>query len=203
MSLSKPVLQRPNPTLPRSSSSSSPEPAQSGRQERKRRKARGRPKGKAKRLKLDPTTRPSECRAFQECFAVLAEGISDLEWLAAELYSKELISARDLYAPINIMPHYPPYGQKAGNIGALTCHGNFVLEILVPRTKIFAGKYGPPLEKSVRVEVPHFRPSFSNKKYKTTANQRRASLVTLNAPGEVSNKTELLFSQAESATASF
>ena len=23
------------------------------------------------------------------------------------------------YAPINIMPHYPPYGQMAGNIGAL------------------------------------------------------------------------------------
>ena len=99
MSLSKPVLQRPNPTLPRSSSSSSSEPAQSGRQERKRRKARGRPKGKAKRLKLGPSTRPSECRAFQECFAVLAEGISDLEWLAAELYSKELI-ARDLYKKV-------------------------------------------------------------------------------------------------------
>ena len=27
------------------------------------------------------------------------------------------------YAPINIMPHYPPYGQKAGNIGALTKGG--------------------------------------------------------------------------------
>ena len=24
------------------------------------------------------------------------------------------------YAPINIMPHYPPYGQMEGNIGALT-----------------------------------------------------------------------------------
>ena len=99
MSLSKPVLQRPNPTLPRSSSSSSPEPAQSGRQERKRRKARGRPKGKAKQLKLDPSTRPSECRAFQKCFAVLVEGISDLEWLAAELYSRELI-ARDLHKKV-------------------------------------------------------------------------------------------------------
>ena len=41
------------------------------------------------------------------------------------------------------------------------------------------------------------------REYKTTANQRRASLVTLNAPGEVSNKTELLFWQAESATVSF
>ena len=99
MSLSKPVLQRPNPTLPRSSTSSSPEPTQSGRQERKRRKARGRLKGKPKRLKLDPSTRPSECRAFQECFAVLAEGISDLESLAAELYSKGLI-ARDLYKKV-------------------------------------------------------------------------------------------------------
>ena len=27
------------------------------------------------------------------------------------------------YAPINIMPHYPPYGRKAGNIGALTKGG--------------------------------------------------------------------------------
>ena len=26
-------------------------------------------------------------------------------------------------APINIMPHYPPYGQKAGSIGALTKGG--------------------------------------------------------------------------------
>ena len=25
-----------------------------------------------------------------------------------------------LNVPINIMPHYPPYGQMAGNIGALT-----------------------------------------------------------------------------------
>ena len=40
--------------------------------------------------------------------------------------------------------------------------GILVLKILVPRTKIFAGKYGPPLEKSV--EDPHFRPSFSNKR---------------------------------------
>ena len=45
-----------------------------------------------------------------------------------------------------------------------------VLEILVPRTKIFAGKYGPPLEKSVRVEDPHFRPSSQTREYKTTAN---------------------------------
>ena len=42
--------------------------------------------------------------------------------------------------------------------------GILVLEILVPRAKIFAGKYGPPLEKSVRVEDGHFRPSFSNKR---------------------------------------
>ena len=40
--------------------------------------------------------------------------------------------------------------------------GILVLEILVPRTKIFAGKYGPPLEKSsYRFEDARFRPSFS------------------------------------------
>ena len=38
------------------------------------------------------------------------------------------------------------------------CHRNSVLEILVPRAKIIAGKYGPPqVEKSVRVENAHFR----------------------------------------------
>ena len=41
--------------------------------------------------------------------------------------------------------------------------GILVLEILVPRAKIFTGKYGLPLEKSVRVEDDHFRP-FSNKR---------------------------------------
>ena len=104
MSLSKPAFQRPNPTLPRSSSSSSPEPAhqnRSGRQERKRRKKRGNRKGKpkAKWVKIDPSTRPPECRAFQKCFAVLFEGISNLEPLAAQLYSKELIT-RDLYKEV-------------------------------------------------------------------------------------------------------
>ena len=42
--------------------------------------------------------------------------------------------------------------------------GILVLEILVPRTKSFAGKYGTLLEKSVRVEDARFSPSFSNKK---------------------------------------
>ena len=64
--------------------------------------------------------------------------------------------------------------------------GILILEIFVPRTKIFAGKYGPPVEKSVQVEDAHFRPSFSNKRiYRTTPNQRRVSLATLNAPGKV------------------
>ena len=42
------------------------------------------------------------------------------------------------------------------------CRVGSVTGILV--LEIFAGKYGPPLEKSVRVEDPHFRPSFSNKR---------------------------------------
>ena len=42
--------------------------------------------------------------------------------------------------------------------------GILVLEILVPWTKIFAGKYGPPLEKSVRVEGVRFEPSFLRKR---------------------------------------
>lgn len=32
-----------------------------------------------------------ECRAFQKCFSVLADGISNPGWLAIQLYSKELI----------------------------------------------------------------------------------------------------------------
>ena len=46
----------------------------------------------------------------------------------------------------------------------LDCHGNFGPGNLVRRTKIFAGNYGPPLEKSVWVEDPHFRPAFSKKR---------------------------------------
>ena len=34
------------------------------------------------------------------------------------------------YAPINIMPHYPPYGQMVGNIGALTEGGSRHLILL-------------------------------------------------------------------------
>ena len=45
-----------------------------------------------------------------------------------------------------------------------TIRSCLVLENLVPRTKIFAGKYGPPFEKSVRAESAHFRPSFSNRR---------------------------------------
>ena len=37
-----------------------------------------------------------------------------------------------------------------------------VTGVLVPWTKIFAGKYGPPLEKLVQVEDAHSMPSFSN-----------------------------------------
>ena len=40
------------------------------------------------KAKLDST----ECQAFQKCFAVLSEGISDPAWLASELYSREMVS---------------------------------------------------------------------------------------------------------------
>ena len=33
-----------------------------------------------------------ECQAFQKCFAVLCEGISDPAWLATQLYSRGMIS---------------------------------------------------------------------------------------------------------------
>ena len=35
----------------------------------------------------------SECQAFQKCFAVLNNGISDPGWLASELYSRDMISS--------------------------------------------------------------------------------------------------------------
>ena len=35
----------------------------------------------------------SECQAFQKCFAVLNNGISDPGWLASELYSRGMISS--------------------------------------------------------------------------------------------------------------
>ena len=34
----------------------------------------------------------AECQAFQMCFAVLCNGISDPGWLASELYSRDMIS---------------------------------------------------------------------------------------------------------------
>ena len=53
--------------------------------------------------------------------------------------------------------------------GSQACHGNFgpgnfgLLEILVRQTKIFTGKYGPPLQKLVRFEDARFTPSFLNR----------------------------------------
>ena len=35
----------------------------------------------------------AECHAFQKCFSVLADGITDPGWLAIQLYSKELIGS--------------------------------------------------------------------------------------------------------------
>ena len=62
-------------------------------------------------------------------------------------------------------------------LGGWSVTGILVLEILVPRTKIFTGKYGPPLEKSVRVEDAHFRPSFfSNKRIKSDSKSTKVSL---------------------------
>ena len=41
-----------------------------------------------------------------------------------QMLTQHKIGSSTLYnAPINIMPHHPPYGQKAGNIGALTKGG--------------------------------------------------------------------------------
>ena len=37
----------------------------------------------------------AECQAYQKCFAVLSEGISDPGWLAIQLYSRDMIS-RDM-----------------------------------------------------------------------------------------------------------
>ena len=37
----------------------------------------------------------AECRAFLKCFAVLNDGISDPDWLAIQLYSRDMIS-RDM-----------------------------------------------------------------------------------------------------------
>ena len=34
----------------------------------------------------------AKCQAFQKCFAVLSDGISDPGWLASELYSRDMIS---------------------------------------------------------------------------------------------------------------
>ena len=39
--------------------------------------------------------KPAECQAFQKCFAVLSDGISDPSWLAVQLYSRDMIS-RDI-----------------------------------------------------------------------------------------------------------
>ena len=40
------------------------------------------------------------------------------KFLNVELITNQIVLF--VYAPINIMSHYPPYGQMAGNIGALT-----------------------------------------------------------------------------------
>ena len=68
---SKPVPKLPEPTLPRSGTST------------------------VVQRELPDTERVNrqsvECRAFQKCFSVLADGISNPGWLAIQLYSKDLI----------------------------------------------------------------------------------------------------------------
>ena len=44
---------------------------------------------------------------------------------------------------------------------------------MVRGTKIFSGKYGPPREKSVRVEDAHFRPSFCNMRIQNDTNSTK------------------------------
>ena len=44
----------------------------------------------------------AECRAFQKCSAVLSEGISDPDWLAIQLYSRDMIS-RDMRRKIEAL----------------------------------------------------------------------------------------------------
>ena len=69
---SKPVPKRPKPTLPRSSLRAV------------ECDSRGTERVKSNR-------ESAEYRAFQKCFAVLADGITDPAWLAVQLFSKELI----------------------------------------------------------------------------------------------------------------
>ena len=71
---SKPLPKLPEPTLPRLSSAvAQHEPSNTER--------------------VKSNGQSAECRAFQECFSVLADGISDPGWLAVQLYSRELIGA--------------------------------------------------------------------------------------------------------------
>ena len=44
----------------------------------------------------------AECRAFLKCFAVLNDGISDPDWLAIQLYSRDMIS-RDMRRKIEAL----------------------------------------------------------------------------------------------------
>ena len=45
----------------------------------------------------------AECQAYQKCFAILNDGISDPGWLAIQLYSRDLIS-RDMRRKIEAFP---------------------------------------------------------------------------------------------------
>ena len=45
----------------------------------------------------------AKCQAFQKCYADLCDGISDPDWLATELYSRNMIS-RNLRREIETYP---------------------------------------------------------------------------------------------------
>ena len=69
-----------------------------------------------------------------------------------------------------------------------------VLEILVPRPKILAGNRSMVhlLKNWSGLKTLILGLLSQTREYEMTASQRRVSLVTLNAPGEISNKTKLL-----------
>ena len=41
---------------------------------------------------LKSELKPAECQAFQKCFAVFSDGITEPGWLATQLYSRDMIS---------------------------------------------------------------------------------------------------------------
>ena len=86
-----------------------------------------------------------------------------------------------------------------GSLGAKPVTGILVLEILVRQTKIFTGKYGPPLQELVRFEDARFTPSFLNR----TQHDSSSTKGNLGNSQRTWRSPKLLQWQAESATLSF